>query len=295
MPLNYMDRIKEYYQILGYGKAYEWAHFETVPFLPFTKSLENSTIGIITTAAPYQEGKGDQGPDSKYNGAVKFFKVYTGLTDEEPDLRISHIAYDRAHSKAEDQGSYFPLKAFKHLQKHGVIGKVSPRFYGLPTNRSQSTTINVDCVDLVSRCLEDNIDAVVLVPNCPVCHQSVSLAARALEAAGIATVIMGCAKDIIEHVGVPRLLFNNFPLGSAAGLPHDFSSQIEIAQQALALLSTAKNARTTVQSTFGWNGDINWQNDYSNGQLLSEEEIEQKRAEFDKGKEEAKKLKAKDI
>jgi len=49
----------------------------------------------------------------------------------------------------------------------------------------------------------------------------VSLAARVLEAAGIPAVIMGCARDIVEHAGVPRLLFNNFPLGNGAGLPGD--------------------------------------------------------------------------
>ena len=34
---------------------------------------------------------------------------------------------------------------------------------------------------------------------------------------GIPTVVMGCAKDIVEHCGVPRFLFSDFPLGNAAG------------------------------------------------------------------------------
>ncbi len=32
---------------------------------------------------------------------------------------------------------------------------------------------------------------------------------------------MGCAKDIVEYVGVPRFLFSDFPLGNPAGKPHD--------------------------------------------------------------------------
>jgi len=58
-----------------------------------------------------------------------------------------------------------------------------------------------------------------------VCHQTVSLAARHLEANGISTVIMGCAKDIVEHCGVPRFLFSDFPLGNSAGRPFDVESQ----------------------------------------------------------------------
>jgi len=285
--LNYFERIAEYYQILGYGEPYQWAHFEDVPFTPLLKPLNQCTVGIVTTAALFQSGASDQGPGSAYNGLAKFYSVYADVIDPEPELYISHIAYDRAHTSATDQGTYFPLMALKKLQKTRQFN-LSSRYNGLPTNRSQKTTIKVDCVDLVKLCQQDNLDAAILVPNCPVCHQSVRLAARALEAAGIASVIMGCAKDIVEYVGVPRFLFNNFPLGNSAGLPDDPDSQLAIAKMALDLLTSAKEARTTIQSPFVWNGKQNWQRDYSNARILSTEEIAKRRAEFDQGKQQAK-------
>ena len=288
-PLPYLTRIRDYYLALGYETPYRWANFEDVPFTRLSKPLSAATIGIVTTAAPYQPGKGDQGPGAAYNGAAKFFSVYSDSTAREPDLRISHIAIDRAHSSAADQGSYFPLRALKRLSDAGEIGRVAGRFHGLPTNRSQAVTVDVDCVEIVARCLEDGVDGIVLVPNCPVCHQSVSLAARALEATGIATVIMGCARDIVEHVGVPRLLFNDFPLGNAAGLPGDEASQTGIAREALALLADAQGPRSTVQSSYVWTGDPDWKRDYSNAALLSAEEIALRRATFDKGKADARK------
>ena len=85
------------------------------------------------------------------------------------------------------------------------------------------------------RRLEDEADAALLVPNCPVCHQTVSLIARHLEANGIATVVMGCAKDIVEHCGAPRFLFSDFPLGNGAGRPHDPESQALTIELALRL------------------------------------------------------------
>jgi hypothetical protein len=139
----------------------------------------------------------------------------------------------------------------------------------------------------VALCQADDVDAVVLVPNCPVCHQSVALAAHALEEAGIPTVVMGCAKDIVEHVGVPRLLFSNFPLGNGAGRPHDRESQIETARLAVSLLETAEGPRTTVQSPLEWVGEADWQKDYSNAALLSREEIARRRKAFDTVKDEA--------
>src|SRR2546422_795211 len=47
------------------------------------------------------------------------------------------------------------------------------------------------------------------------------------------TVIMGAAKDIVEHCGVPRFLFSDFPLGNSAGKPFDVESQAATLELAL--------------------------------------------------------------
>jgi D-proline reductase (dithiol) PrdB len=126
-----------------------------------------------------------------------------------------------------------------------------------------------------------------------VCHQTVSLAARHLEANGIPTVIMGCAKDIVEYVGVPRLLFSDFPLGNPAGRPRDPQSQAFTLDLALRVLETAPASRTTVQSPLRWSDDPAWKLDYSNIDRLSAEEIIRRRAEFDRQKEIAKTVRGK--
>jgi D-proline reductase (dithiol) PrdB len=287
-PIPYLQRITAYYAALGYGAPYEWAHYADVPFQPLGKPLSECRIALVTTAAPYQPDKGDQGPRAPYNAAAKFYKAYSGDAAQDHDLRISHIAIDRAHTTGEDPGSYFPLPALRDAAARGRIGSIAARFHGLPTNRSHRTTIETDCPELVARCKADGAEAVLLVPNCPVCHQSVSLAARALEEHGIATVVMGCARDIVEHVGVPRLLFSDFPLGNAAGRPRDPASQAATLDLALQVLEQAAAARTTVQSPLAWSGNPDWKLDYCNIERLSADEIRARRAEFDKAKDVAK-------
>ena len=287
-PIPYLQRIRTYYQALGYGPPYEWAHYASVPFQPLGKPLSESRLAIVTTAAPYQPGKGDQGPGAPYNAAAKFYTVYSGDTARDPDLRISHVAIDRTHTTAVDPAAYFPLAALRRAAAAGRIGAIAPRFHGLPTNRSHRITLEVDCPEVVARCRADAVDAVLLVPNCPVCHQSVSLAARMLEESGIPTVVMGCAKDIVEHVGVPRFLFSDFPLGNAAGRPRDPDSQDLTLDLALSLLERAPAPRTTVQSPLVWSADPDWKLDYCNIDRLSPEEIRRRRAEFDRQKATAK-------
>lgn len=127
------------------------------------------------------------------------------------------------------------------------------------------------------------------------CHQTVSLAARTIEAAGIPTVVMGCAKDIVEYVGVPRFLFSDFPLGNPAGRPKDPASQRATLELALKVLERAPGPRTTVQNPIKWRESPDWKLDYSNVERLSAEEIARRRAEFERGKEVAKQRLAEDL
>ena len=111
-----------------------------------------------------------------------------------------------------------------------------------------------------------------------------SLVARHLEANGIPTVIMGCAKDIVEHCGVPRFLFSDFPLGNSAGKPFDTASQAATLELALRLLETATTARTTIRSPQRWSDDPSWKLDYNRIDTLTPDEIAERRAEFDAAK-----------
>ena len=104
---------------------------------------------------------------------------------------------------------------------------------------------------------------------------------------------MGCAKDIVEYVGVPRFLFSDFPLGNPAGKPHDPELQAFTLELALRVLETAPAPRTTVQSPLRWRDDPDWKLDFSNIERLSPEEIARRRAEFDLQKEIAKTVRAK--
>jgi D-proline reductase (dithiol) PrdB len=284
-PIPYMARTRDYYQAIGYETPYRWAHYVDAPFQPLSNPLSLSRVAIVTTAAPFDPAKGDQGPGAKYNGGAKFYSVYDGDTSQPHDLRISHIAYDRVHTSADDSGTWFPLPQLQRLAASGRIGEVAPRFFGAPTNRSHRVTIETDAPEILARCRADGVDAAVLVPNCPVCHQTIGLVARHLEESGISTVVMGCAKDIVEHAGVPRFLFSDFPLGNSAGKPHEPASQAFTLELALRVLEAAPGPQTTVQSPLRWSADASWKRDYNNIAQMSPEELARRRREFDAQKE----------
>jgi D-proline reductase (dithiol) PrdB len=291
-PIPYMKRTRDWYLALGYGNPYRWAHYQEVPFRLLAKPLSQCTATVITTAAPVRVNQSPRAPGTAYNAAAKFNDVYSRDTSVDHDLRVDHVAIDFKHSSMEDSGSWFPLPALRRAVAQGRIGALAPRFHGVPTHRSQRLTIAVYCPEVVSRCVEDRVEVALLVPNCPVCHQTLALVARHLEDSGIATVVMGSAKDIVEHVSVPRFLFSDFPLGNAAGRPKDPQSQASTLELALRVLESAPGPRTTVQSPLRWSESHDWKLDYSNVDRVSGEELARLRTEFDKAKEAAKAIRA---
>jgi len=165
LPIRYIDRSRAYYLALGYDNPYRWAHNQDVPFTALSRPLTRSRVGLITTAAPFRPDAGDQGPWARYNASAKFTEVYSMPIDPPPDLRISHVGYDRKHTSAEDINSYLPLQRLKEVATDGRIGELNSRFYAVPTLRSQRLTTERDAPRILDMCREDGIDAAILVPT----------------------------------------------------------------------------------------------------------------------------------
>ena len=294
-PIRYIERTRSYYLGLGYENPYIWAHYIEVPFTALQKPLNQSVLGLITTAVPYDPNKGLQGPGAPYNATAKFYQPYQNSVDADIDLRIAHVGIDRKNANMEDSNCWFPLSAAKQAVQAGRVKALSPNFYGLPTNRSQRHTLEIDAPLILEMLRSDKVDVAVLIPNCPICHQSQSLLARYLEANGISTIVMGAAKDIVEYCGVPRFLFSDFPLGNAAAKPNDPDSQTLNFDLALRLLESASTPRTTVQSPLIWSAGPSWKLDYSNLERLSAQEISRLREEAEQARITARDLRMKSV
>src|SRR5262249_11451485 len=144
VPIPYMQRTRDYYLALGYGNPYRWAHFADAPFTPLSTPLSRARVALITTAAPFQPGVGDQGPGAPYNAAAKSHQVAWVPPDRAPDLRSSPVGYDRRHTSAKDINTYFPLARMKEAVAAGRIGALTSRLHGAPTNRSHRVTMETD-------------------------------------------------------------------------------------------------------------------------------------------------------
>jgi D-proline reductase (dithiol) PrdB len=101
------------------------------------------------------------------------------------------------------------------------------------------------------------------------------LTARTLEAAGIATVIIGNALDIVTFCGVPRFYYNDLPLGNPLGRPFDAAAQMQSVRTALALIDSAIQP-VVVESELTWSTDEAWKSNYMKIDASNRESLRQK-------------------
>lgn len=102
---------------------------------------------------------------------------------------------------------------------------------------------------------------------------------------------MGCARDIVEHAGVARLWWSDFPLGHSAGKPHDPKSQLETVEGALSLIDSASQARTTAVSDQVWSSSDAWKADFMSTAHFTPEKIAAMQAQHEQDRAEAARLK----
>jgi len=91
-----------------------------------------------------------------------------------------------------------------------------------------------------------------------VCHQTVCLIARHLEAAGTPTVSLTSAYDITSAGKPPRALFVDYPLGHTCGRPFDAKDQYEIVRAGLTGLEAIEEPGAIVDLGRHWSDDDGW-------------------------------------
>ena len=86
------------------------------------------------------------------------------------------------------------------------------------------------------------------------------LIARALEAAGIATVCLSSARSITESVGAPRAVYLDYPLGQTAGRANNFAEQAQVLESACRGFEEMCQPGSIVDLTLQWSANDDWKN-----------------------------------
>ena len=154
--VSYIDRSREYYAAQGYDRPYAWTHHDDVPFTPLGKPMSACRIGLVTTAARTQK--------TDMVGAPLMLRELYAQPAEPPPTRLftDGLFWDKKATHTDDVDSFLPINRLAECAATGRIGSASPRFYGVPTDYSQSRTRENAAPRILAWCREDAVDAVLL-------------------------------------------------------------------------------------------------------------------------------------
>jgi hypothetical protein len=157
--VSYIDRSREYYAAQGYSKAYAWPRHDDVPFIPLHKPLSQCVVGLVTTAGK-PEAKAKIDPFGLGLGVRDLYKEPT----KPPPARLytADLGWDKEATHTDDVDSFLPINRLAEYAANGRIASVSPHFYGVPTDYSQSRTLQRYAPQVLQWCREDGVNAVLL-------------------------------------------------------------------------------------------------------------------------------------
>lgn len=215
------------------GDSYPLVKNKRAPFSPARRALPMLNLAVISSAGAYIDGTAPF-DTSAPGGDLSFREIPSQI--EASDLRFAARGYDPAAVEA-DCNSLLPLGRLFEFESNGIIGQLNPVFWSfcgfIP---DAAGVVNEMAPRLVERVRRYEVQAALLIPASRVCHQSVSLIARALEQSGIPTMTLAVDKEVVESVRPPRAAFYDGKLGSIAGLPNWPEHQRRVLDEALRLI-----------------------------------------------------------
>jgi D-proline reductase (dithiol) PrdB len=215
------------------GDSYPFVKNRRAPFAPARRALPMLNLALISSAGAYIDGT-DRFDTIAPDGDLTFREIPSEIEAE--DLRFAVRGYNPAAVEA-DINALLPLDRLFEFESNGIIGQLNPVFWSFAGFIPDAAALVEQMVRrLVERVQRYEVQAALLIPASKLCHQSVSLVARALEQAGIPTMTLAVVQSLIEDVRPPRAAVYEGELGSVAGLPNWPEHQRRVLDEALRLI-----------------------------------------------------------
>lgn len=184
------------------------------PFTPLRRALPMLNLGLISSAGAYIDGT-KPFDTSAGEGDFNFREIPAEI--DLRDLRFAARGYDPQFVQ-QDPNVQVPLGRLSEFRANRIIGQFSSVFWSFCGFIPEAARFaNETLPNLIERLQRYEVQATLLIPASRLCHQSVALAARAIEASGIPTITLGVERDQMESARPPRFAYYPGQLGSVVG------------------------------------------------------------------------------
>jgi D-proline reductase (dithiol) PrdB len=210
--------------------SYPFVKNARAPFTPAHRALPMMNLALISSAGGYIDGT-EPFDNSAPDGDCTFREIPSEI--DPGDLRFSARGYDPAFIE-QDVNVQIPLARLSEFEANRVIGQLNSTFWSFCGFIPDAGRLVTEMLPrLIERLQRYEVQAALLIPASRLCHQSVALAARAIEQTGIPTMVLAVDREVTENVRPPRAGFYKGQFGSVAGQPNWPEHQRRVLDEAL--------------------------------------------------------------
>lgn len=216
-------------------KNYNFVENTHAPFTPARRALPMLNLALISSAGAYIDGT-EPFHTAARDGDASFREIPVEV--EAADLQYAARGYDTTAVR-QDRNVQIPIERLQEYEANGVIGNLNNVWWSfngfIPNARLVAEQLAPQIVERLQRY---EVQAALLIPASRLCHQTIALVARAVEEAGIPTMMIAVDRSVTDKVRPPRTAFYTGEFGSVIGKSNSKEYQLRVLDEALRWLET---------------------------------------------------------
>lgn len=205
------------------------------PFSQARRALPMLNLALISSAGAFIDGTQAFDIESR-DGDAGYREIPVEV--EAGDLKFAARGYDDTAIN-EDMNSQIPVDRLLEYEENAVIGRLNQVWWsvsGFMPNASMAA--NELAPKLVERLERYEVQAALLIPASRLCHQTLGIAARAIEQANIPTIMISVDKKLTGSLRPPRTAYYEGEFGAVAGKPNWPEYQLRVLDETLRWIET---------------------------------------------------------
>ena len=215
--------------------GYPWIENRNTPFTPLKRALPLLNLALISSAGAYINGTEAFDLEAK-DGDLTYREIPVEVGAA--DLKYAAKGYDTAAVLA-DRNSQIPIERLREYQENAVVGQLNNVWWSVSPFIPNAVRVADELgPSLVERLRRYEIHAALFIPTSRLCHQTLALIARTVEAAGIPTMMISVDRDLSDRVKPPRSAYYRGEFGSVAGKPNWREYQLRVLDESIRWIET---------------------------------------------------------
>jgi len=216
-------------------RGYTFVENQAAPFVPVRRALPMLNLALISSAGAYIEGTEPFDLEAK-DGDLEFREFPKELAAE--DMRYAAKGYDPKAVQL-DRNAQIPIDRLNEYEANSVIGILNPVWWSLSPWIPNAVRVAEEMGPrLAERLHRYEVQAALLIPASRLCHQTLGVLARGIEASGIPTMFLSVDRKLTDKVRAPRTAYYSGEFGSVAGQPGWREYQLRVLDESLRWIET---------------------------------------------------------